>query len=189
MKTKSKQRIQQPWKVQQSWKICWVWYCLLSAYGFCLWKHERRTVNSEIIYGMSKLFKNNEKCVIWHTGKVGPGTHSWNPGPGTLHLRPFTWDPGLIGLTRDPGPRIWDPSPRTHLWDPVQGTNTRNQSKKTHFVYQSTVFCLVLILIYSLELSSQFLIIAKWFQINTCLFSVLNYLMLKIQLILRRENK
>ena len=58
-------------------------------------------------------------------------------------------------------PGTWDPPPRTHLWDPVQGTNTRNQSKKTHFVYQSTVFCLVLILIYSLELSSQFLIIAK----------------------------
>ena len=47
------------------------------------------------------------------------------------------------------------------MWDPIQETNTWDQSKKTHFVDQITVFCVVLILIYSLEFSSQFFIIAK----------------------------
>ena len=108
---------------------------------------------------------------------------------------PEKWDPGPIHDTRDSQPSTqdrtprtisgsgtwnfkvgtgtWDPStrsrdPRTYMWDPIQETNTWDQSTKTHFVDQSTVFCVVLILIYSLEFSSQFFIIAKWFQINTC---------------------
>ena len=115
---------------------------------------------------------------IRHTGKVGPGTHTWDLGPGTFHLDPFTWDPGPETHEWNSGPGTWDPPPGTlHLgpgtYDPIFGTLFNelirgNKSKKTHFVYQSTVFCIVLILIYSLEFNSQFLIIAKWFQINTC---------------------
>ena len=61
-----------------------------------------------------------------HTGKVGLRT--WDPyvGPRT---GPGTWDPSPG--TKDPGP---------HMWDPIQGTNTWDESKKTHLVYQSPVF-------------------------------------------------
>ena len=77
-----------------------------------------------------------------------------------------TRDLGSIFGTQDWRPGTWDPSPGTkdlgpHMWDPIQGTNTWDQSKKTHLVYQSPVFRIVLILIYSLEFTSQFLIIAK----------------------------
>ena len=78
----------------------------------------------------------------------------------------------------------WDPGP--YMWDAIQGTNTWDQSKKTHFVYQGTVFCNALTLIYSLEFSSQFLIIAKWFQIT---FSVLNHLILIIFKYVQKKAK
>ena len=84
---------------------------------------------------------------------MGPGIFKWDTGPGTLHLLPYTRDPGPDTLYVRPS---------------IQGANTWDQSKKTHFVYQSVVFCIFLILIYTLEFSSQFLISAKWFQIKTC---------------------
>ena len=72
------------------------------------------------------------------SGTQDPGLRTRDPyvGPGTLHLRPFAWDPGPGAFTWDPrpgtlhlGPITWDPRP--YMWDPI---------KKTHFVYQSTVF-------------------------------------------------
>ena len=61
-----------------------------------------------------------------HTGKVRPGTHTWDPGPGTrdppsgeLHLGPGTRDPGLFRGTQDLGPSNWDPLPGT--WGPLCG--------------------------------------------------------------------
>ena len=41
---------------------------------------------------------------MWHTEKVGPGTHRWDPGPTTHRQDPesgtFTWDlePGTLHL-------------------------------------------------------------------------------------------
>ena len=128
-----------------------------------------------------------------HSQDPGLGTFMWDPGSGTLHLWPFTWNPGPIARnqdhgplcwTRDLGPFTWDPGP--YMWDAIQGTNTWDQSKKTHFVYQGTVFCNALTLIYSLEFSSQFLIIAKWFQIT---FSVLNNLILIIFKYVQKKPK
>ena len=100
-----------------------------------------------------------------HTGKVGPGTRDSGPGtiPGTRDPGPFTWDlgPGSRDFSVGPEPATlhlkpftWDLGPGRYMWDPIQGTNAWHQSKKTHFVYQRTVFCIVLILIYSLEISS-----------------------------------
>ena len=42
--------------------------------------------------------------------------------------------------TRDPELSTWDLEP--YMWDPIQRTNPWDQSKKTHFVYRSTVFCI-----------------------------------------------
>ena len=99
-----------------------------------------------------------------HSQDPGLGTFMWDPGSGTLHLWPFTWNPGPIARNQDHGPLCWTRDLGPYMWDAIQGTNTWDQSKKTHFVYQGTVFCNALTLIYSLEFSSQFLIIAKWFQ-------------------------
>ena len=98
------------------------------------------------------------------------GPETWHPEPtsGTRDLRPSTWDPSPE--TQDPEPMsgsrelgsfTWDPERETYMWDLIQGTNTSGQSKKTNFVYQSTVFCSILILTYRLKFSSQFLIIEK----------------------------
>ena len=110
---------------------------------FCaIWYHLYNLKNVKNTHG-GVLLLVKLQTFYQHTGKVGLGT----------------WDPYL-------GPRNGDPSPGTkdlgpHMWDPIQGTNTWDQSKKTHLVYQSPVFRIVLILIYSLEFTSQFLIIAK----------------------------
>ena len=61
---------------------------------------------------------------------------TWDPPPGTLHLEPGTQDPGPIGESQDLGPLqgTWDPSPGT--WDPGPCMcDTKNQSKKSDFVY------------------------------------------------------
>ena len=71
----------------------------------------------------------------------------WDPGPIRETWDPLTGtrDPGPIRGIRDlyVGPGTWDPPPGTrdlgpYRWDPIQGANTWGQSKKTHFVYQST---------------------------------------------------
>ena len=68
---------------------------------------------------------------------MGPGF--WDPPTCNLHLVPFTWDLEPRTFTWNPElgtlhlePIIWDPGP--YMWDP---------NKKTHFIYQGTVFCVV----------------------------------------------
>ena len=104
-------------------------------------------------------------CAIWHENKSKSQIFCellWEPPPRTPHPEPIggTWhpDPYVGPGTREP-PRhesLVTQDLGSHMWDPI---------RNTHSVYQSTVFCVVLLLIYSLEFSSQFLIIAKWFQI------------------------
>ena len=49
--------------------------------------------------------------LYWHTRKVAPGTHTWDPEPETLHVGPFIWDPGLY--MREPGLNLfkWNAGP------------------------------------------------------------------------------
>ena len=87
----------------------------------------------------------------------------WDPGPirETWDPRPSTWDPlpGILYLGHIRGTRDLEPS----TWDPIHGTLFKEQIRGTK-VRKPILFIrahIVLILIYSLEFSSQFLIIAK----------------------------
>ena len=103
-----------------------------------------------------------------HAGKVGlqPGTRDPGSIHGTRDPESSTWDQGPLHRTRDLASSPWDLSPGArdkgpYIRDSIQKTNTWDQSKKTHFVYQSTGFCIVLILIYCLQFGRHFLIIVK----------------------------
>ena len=139
--------------------------------------------------------KNNRSC-LWV-----PSTRWRVPGTGfhfsvmPRHRKSGNWDLGPIRGTRDPGSSTWDPLPGTRdagscMWDSIQGTTTWDQSKKTYFDQQSTIF--LYCFKFNLQLGVQQpvsyyckMILNK----HVLMFLVLNHLMLKIQLILKRENK
>ena len=95
-----------------------------------------------------------------HTGKVGPRVY--DPPSGTLH-------PGPKILSRDPGRGVftWDLEPRTLTGDLIPGTHTRDPTCGTQFLEhirgtnvrqlifwsEFFVFCIVLFLMYNLEVS------------------------------------
>ena len=101
-------------------------------------------------------------ATVWHAGKVGPETRDFrnrDPGPSTWDHSPGTQDSGPICGTRDPEPLHGTVHLAPITWDTEP--SMLDSIKKTYFVYHSIVFCVVFILIYSLEFSSQFLIFAK----------------------------
>ena len=129
------------------WDYCWKCQLDADVKTESYYHHD----GEQLLFYKKVRIKAYRKSGTWDQGVgtrdpyMGRGTWDRYIGRGTRDFSLGTHRPdqnaGPLCGNHHLGPSIWNPLPGTqdlwpYMWD---------QSKKTHFVYKSTVFCIVLI--------------------------------------------